>query len=291
MPLALQTVLIQPVRASSLGYRQRMVHLIPVSRAGSSLRLRWYDRGTMRVSRIYLPVPLAPDSSVVLTKEQAHYLGTVLRLRAGAAVILFNGDGAEYDAVIASVDRRSGQLHVQARREPQRESSLELCLALGISRGERMTYAIQKAVELGVTRIQPLITEYCEVRVDEERAEKRQHHWLGVVHSACEQSGRTRVPQICTAQSLDHWLTTLTAAADLRLALDPRAAMRFGELPDQASHLTLLVGPEGGLSETDLTATDRAGFTRLRLGPRILRTETAAVAALVAAQLQWGDLR
>jgi len=245
----------------------------------------------MRIPRLYLPVPLASDSSVNLDKEQVHYLGTVLRLRAGAAVVLFNGDGAEYEAVLTAIDRKSGQLQVRARREPERESALDLCLALGISRGERMTYAVQKAVELGVTRIQPLITEHCEVRIDEERAEKRQQHWLGIVHSACEQAGRTRVPHLAAVQSLANWLTSLAADTSLRLALDPRGAVGFAALPGRATRLLLLVGPEGGLGEMDLAAADRAGFTRVRLGPRILRTETAAVAALVAAQLQWGDLR
>lgn len=245
----------------------------------------------MRIPRLYLPVPLATDSSVSLAKEQVHYIGTVLRLRAGAAVVLFNGDGAEYDADVVAIDRKSGELRVHARRRPERESPLDLCLALGVSRGERMTYAIQKAVELGVTCIQPLITEHCEVRIDEERAQKRHQHWLGIVHSACEQSGRTRLPRVEPVQSLDNWLGSLAADTSLRVALDPRGAVGFAELPAQIRRLTLLVGPEGGLGDADLVIADRAGFSRVRLGPRILRTETAAVAALVAAQLHWGDLR
>lgn len=249
----------------------------------------------MRVPRIYLPLPLSAGSSVSLTKEHFHYLATVLRLPAGSPVLLFNGDGSEYTATLAALDRKGGELRVNARLQPQRESALNLCLALGISRGERMTYAIQKAVELGVTRIQPLITEFCEVRAAGERAEKRQQHWSGIVHSACEQSGRTRVPEVSAAQRLTAWLPTLQTApipqGDLRLALDPKGVVRFHQLPNDASELTLLVGPEGGLSEEDLAAADHAGFTRVRLGPRVLRTETAAVAALVAAQLRWGDLR
>lgn len=244
----------------------------------------------MRISRIYLPVPLEADTNVSLTKEHAHYLGTVLRLRTGASVVLFNGEGAEFEATVASLDRKGGELRVHTRHDPQRESPLSVCLALGISRGERMTYAIQKAVELGVSRIQPLITEHCEVRLDDERAEKRQHHWLGIVHSACEQSGRTRIADVGIAQTLDHWLASLGPGDDLRLALDPRGALGWGDLPTHAAQLTLLVGPEGGLGNKDLAAATRAGFSRVRLGPRILRTETAAVATLVAAQMKWGDL-
>lgn len=249
----------------------------------------------MRVPRLYCPLPLSVGSNVSLAREQAHYLGTVLRLRAGAAVILFNGDGTEYDGVVASIDRKQSEIRLYARRQPQCESPLNLCLALGISRGERMTYAIQKAVEVGVTRIQPLVTEYCEMRAADERTGKRQQHWQAIVHSACEQSGRTRLPEVSPAQPLDAWLETLPPEAapktDLRLALDPKGAVTFHAVPADASEVTLLVGPEGGLGAMDLAAADRTGFVRIRLGPRVLRTETAAVAALVAAQLLWGDLR
>lgn len=249
----------------------------------------------MRVPRLYLALPLAESTTVSLTKEQTHYLATVLRLREGAAVVAFNGDGVEYGAVLTSVERKGGVLQVQARRSTHCESPLKLRLALGISRGERMTYAIQKAVELGVTHIQPLITEFCEVRADKDRAEKRQHHWLGIVHSACEQSGRTRIPEVAPVQALETWLSSITqmpnTQPDLRVALDPHGSAGFHALPAQASQVTLLVGPEGGLGELDLKSADRAGFIRVRLGPRVLRTETAAAAALVAAQFQWGDLR
>lgn len=249
----------------------------------------------MRVPRLYLALPLSEGRNVSLTKEQIHYLATVLRLREGAPVVLFNGDGAEYDAILTSVDRKGGALQVNACRASFCESPLHLRLALGISRGERMTYAIQKAVELGVTHIQPLITEFCEVRTDKDRTEKRHQHWLGIVHSACEQSGRTRVPEVAPIQSLETWLSSLPVETDphtdLRVTLDPQAPVPFHALPAQASQVTLLIGPEGGLGEQDFKAADRASFARVRLGPRVLRTETAAAAALVAAQLQWGDLR
>lgn len=213
----------------------------------------------------------------------------MLRLEVGDPVELFDGQGTAHDAVITDCARGAVSLQVGARRNEQRESPLRVTLAQALSSGERMDYTIQKAVELGVSGIQPLLSERCVVRLSGERAEKKQAHWQGVVVAACEQCGRNVVPAVNRLLALRDWLMQPGPADGLRLLLAPGAETTLGRLPRPAGAITVLAGPEGGLSPTELEDAVRAGFTPLRLGPRVLRTETAAVALLAAMQALWGD--
>lgn len=243
----------------------------------------------MRIPRTYLPIPLTTGATVILDENAANHLIRVLRLKPGAPLILFNGQGGEYRAVLQTADKKGGTAVIGEHLAHDAESPLHITLAQGISRGERMDYTLQKAVELGVTRIVPLITERCEVRLEGERLHKRLQHWQAVAASACEQCGRNRVPPVAQARSLDDWLEQ--SHDGLRLVLDPLAAQTLTQLiKPEDRRITLLIGPEGGLSDAEIERARQVGFAGIRLGPRILRTETAAVTALSALQVLWGDL-
>ncbi len=221
---------------------------------------------------------------------QAHHVIHVLRLQAGAALTLFDGRGVEYPALIKRMDRSALILTVSARHEISRESPLDIVLAQGISSGERMDYTVQKCVELGVSAIQPLTTQRSVVRLTAERAERRVAHWQTVAAAACEQCGRNRVPEVLPVQSLMNWLGELALPNDTRLLLSPHSgATRLRDAARPAGKVTLLVGPEGGWNPQEAGAALTAGYAPLMLGPRVLRTETAAVAALAAMQALWGD--
>ena len=214
----------------------------------------------------------------------------MLRLEHGHPLILFNGDGREYNATLAALVKRAVGAKITAVREADREAPLQLTLAQGIARGEKMDWILQKATELGVARIVPLVTERTEVKLDEDRAERRRAHWMSVIAGACEQCGRNRLPALEPPQRLDRWLGSLGAAPALRLALLPEGDASLRQLPQMENGATLAIGPEGGFSEHDIALLGQGGFRGLRLGPRILRTETAGVAALAALQALYGDL-
>lgn len=241
-----------------------------------------------RKPRLYVPGEVPAHGVCALPADQAHHAAHVLRLAAGDAVVAFDGRGSEYAATVERISKAGVTLTLGEPQAVDRESPLEVTLAQGISSGERMDYTIQKAVELGVAAIQPLATERSVVRLGAERAAKRLAHWQGVVVAACEQCGRNRVPQVLPVAPLTAWLGSLPASA-LRLTLTPGAARRLAELDRPAAPIVLLVGPEGGLSPREHEDALASGFTPLRLGPRVLRTETAAVAALAALQTLWGD--
>jgi len=223
-----------------------------------------------------------------LPPEQAHHVIHVLRLAAGDVVTLFDGRGTEYRATLERVSRSGISVRVGEASRVSRESPLAVTLAQGISSGERMDYTIQKAVELGVFGIQPIACERSVVRLSAERAARRVAHWQAVAAAACEQCGRNVVPRVFPVASLGDWLASLPSDA-LRLTLSPDAPMTLRELPAPPSRVLLLVGPEGGLSPAERLDARNAAFSALRLGPRVLRTETAAVAALAAMQTLWGD--
>ncbi|HZP66221.1 MAG TPA: 16S rRNA (uracil(1498)-N(3))-methyltransferase [Rudaea sp.] len=244
----------------------------------------------MRIPRIYTDQPLRAGSDVLLPEQAGEHVARVLRLERGHPLILFNGDGREYDARLASLAKRAVTAEVTAWREVDREAPLELTLAQSIARGEKMDWILQKATELGVARIVPLVTERTEVKLDEERAERRLAHWTSVVAGACEQSGRNRLPVIEPPQRLDRWLGALSPGPALRLALLPEATATLQQLGKVENGALLAVGPEGGFSPNDVTMFEQSGFRGLRLGPRILRTETAGIAALAALQALAGDL-
>ncbi len=241
----------------------------------------------MRTIRLYQPGPLIPGQAVALCEDAANHAGKVLRMQAGEALELFNGDGNNYTAVILEVGKK--QLVVEIRHSSPNpiESPLKLHLGQGISRGDRMDFAIQKAVELGVSEITPLFTERCGVKLDAERLEKKREQWQKIVISACEQSGRSVVPPVHPPVPLDKWLAQDDNC--LKLTLDPWTSATIKQL-SATDRLRLVIGPEGGFSDREVAATTLAGFQPVRLGPRVLRTETAALTAIAALQLQLGDL-
>jgi 16S rRNA (uracil1498-N3)-methyltransferase len=243
----------------------------------------------MSVPRFYVPLPLAEGQVLALPPSAAHHAARVLRLRPGDAVILFNGEGGEYEAVITAIGKHDVQAQIGKHRSIDRESPLSITLVQAISSGERMDHTIQKAVELGVMRIIPVDSERTVVRLTGERATKRVLHWQQIVISACEQCGRNRVPPVQAIMPLAGWLASPAGDA-LRWMLLPgaEATLREREPPDRP--IELLVGPEGGLTDDEIATARQAAFRPLCLGPRVLRTETAAPAFLAAAQALWGDV-
>lgn len=239
------------------------------------------------MTRIHVPLPLAVGASLDLPDEAARHVAQVLRMRVGEPLTLFNGEGGEYAATIVATGRRDVRVSIDRFDPVDRESRLDVSLVQCVSKGERMDYTVQKAVELGVSRILPLLSERSVVKLDAERWDKKLEHWRGIAVSACEQSGRTRVPEVAPVQKLDAWLAS--ADAGLRLVLAPTESVSLKALPPAAG-IALLIGPEGGLSDQEIAAARRAGCIGIGLGPRVLRTETAGVATLAALQLLWGDL-
>jgi len=239
----------------------------------------------VRVSRFYLDTPLNQGEQT-LTGDVAHYIARVLRLGPGAPVQIFNGSGQEWPGEVVAAGKREVVVKLQAPVEGMPESPLHTHLGQTMSRGDRMDWAIQKAVELGVSEITPLFTERCEVKLQGERADKRQAHWQQIAVSACEQCGRSVVPVIHPPVALQDWMASLTS--DLKLVLHHRTEQDLDQLPHPTS-LALLIGPEGGLSVDEIQQAEAAGFIAARFGPRVLRTETAPVVALSMAQQRWGD--
>jgi 16S rRNA (uracil1498-N3)-methyltransferase len=238
----------------------------------------------MRLSRFFVDTPLTLGQHD-LPEAQAHYIGRVLRLAMGDAVQLFDGSGQEYLGELIEIGKKNVRVELREQRTGQAESSLRVHIGQGLSRGERMDWAIQKATELGVGEITPIVSERCEVRLKDERADKRLSHWRQVAISACEQSGRSVLPVIHPPLSLSDWLGQTDA--DLKLVLHPVAAPLESHARPQS--LAFLIGPEGGLSEAEVEQARATGFHAARLGPRVLRTETAPVVALAVAQQLWGD--
>lgn len=242
----------------------------------------------MRIPRIYTPTPLQSGTTIELDDNAFSHAVRVLRLGEGAPLILFNGEGGEYEATLCDVQKKRACAAVGAHSLRECESPLHIILGQCISRGEKMDYTIQKAVELGVSEIVPLFSERCGVKLDQERSDKRTGHWQSTIISACEQSGRNRIPRIHTPQSLDIWLGNIDASC--KLVLDPCASQSLPHLPTPEMSVALLIGPEGGLSDAEIHLAVRNGFTGIRLGPRILRTETAGLVVLSSIQQLWGDL-
>jgi 16S rRNA (uracil1498-N3)-methyltransferase len=305
----------------------------------------------VRLTRVYVEEPLAAGKSCVIGGSAANHIARVLRLREGDALTLFDGRGGEYGARIAAFRKDAVLAEVQEHRDVERESALDLTLVQGISRGERMDWVMQKATELGVRRIVPVLTERSVVKLDDRHGEKKLQHWRGIVIAACEQCGRNRVPEVTAPMTFHEALSGATAplllgqhpnqasaqhrgAADIgaasaaradrqpvgqggdtqtsgptdiagsgdqkaveeagsanvtRLLLSPQGSLRLRDLP-RPTRVALLIGPEGGLAEAEQDAAVQAGFIPVQLGPRILRTETAAIAALAALQHDFGDL-
>ncbi|MBZ0104399.1 MAG: 16S rRNA (uracil(1498)-N(3))-methyltransferase [Sulfuricella denitrificans] len=239
-------------------------------------------------SRFYCPQRLGPGQIFDLPPEAAHHAVKVLRMETGQELRLFNGEGGEYTATITHIGKRGVRVKTSAFHEREAESPLKITLAQAISSGDRMDYTLQKAVELGITRIQPLASERCVVKLTGERADKRVRHWQQIVISACEQCGRNFVPEVAPIQPFVHWLGHLPPDAQ-HLMLAPGAQYSLSKLNAPTVPVTLLTGPEGGFSPNEIRAAESCGFLPVSLGPRVLRTETAALTALAAMQTLWGD--
>jgi 16S rRNA (uracil1498-N3)-methyltransferase len=242
----------------------------------------------VRLTRLYVATPLLAGARIALPEAAAGHLVRVLRAQAGDACVLFNGDGHDYDARIVAAGKRDAEVEILAARAIGNESPLRLVLLQALARGEKMDWILQKATELGVVAIVPVTSERSEVRLDGERADKRIAHWRSVVVSACEQSGRATVPAVAAPASLAQAMAGLPASAR-RLLLDPQASQGMRKLDLAAGGLVLAIGPEGGWSARDLATLRGNGFEGLRLGPRVLRTETAGIAAVAALQACHGD--
>lgn len=244
----------------------------------------------MRMTRVHVELPLADGIEIELPEYAANHLVRVLRLGIGGACVLFNGDGHDYPARLIEVGKRMLRVEVGPGIAIDNESSLRLILLQGVARGEKMDLVLQKATELGVASLRPLYSQRSEVRLDGTRADKRLAHWRGVVVSACEQCGRARVPEVTMPLPLAQALGALPGGG-LRLILDPDATASLPQLtPDPSQPVYLAVGPEGGWSPQDIEQLSAAGFSGVRLGPRVLRTETAGIAAITALQVLHGDL-
>lgn len=244
----------------------------------------------MRTIRVFHASPLKGKQQVALEAGPTKHLLTVLRLKPGAELVLFDGSGFEFPAVLEIADKKQALVKITGMHGPVVESPLHVSLAQGVSRGERMDYTIQKAVELGVAGIVPVLTERSVVKLDKDGGAKKREHWQAVAVSACEQSGRVRVPEVHAPVTLARFLAE-KPEGDLKLLLDPQGGVTAGVLPRPADgKAMLLVGPEGGLSDNEIALAARVGFQGLKLGPRILRTETAALVALSLLQASWGDL-
>ena len=241
-------------------------------------------------TRLLVSQELINGMTVIVEGDRARYLGRVLRLRVGDPLIVFDGSGPEWPATIEGMTKSSATLKVGESVETQTESPLKIHLVQGVSRGERMDFVVQKATELGVSRITPVLTKYGMVKLDDKRAAKRLEHWQGVVASACEQSGRTRLPLVDAPVSLNQWFGQKPADAGLDLILRPGAATSLAHVAAPTTRVCILIGPEGGFSDTEYEDAGVAGFDAVTLGPRVLRTETAAAAALAILQSRFGDL-
>ncbi len=245
----------------------------------------------MRTIRIFVDCPLQAGLEVILPEQAAAHAVRVLRLKAGDALTLFNGDGCDYPARLIAASPREVRTRIEAVNAAANESPLRIVLAQALARGEKMDWIVQKATELGVAAIIPLITERSEVRLDAARAGKRAAHWRAVAIAACEQSGRSVLPAIAEPASLETWAASPDRAdRTLRLALLPDGGVRPRALGGVPESVVLVAGPEGGFGERDLSGLRGAGFRGLALGPRILRTETAGIVAIAALQALYGDL-
>jgi 16S rRNA (uracil1498-N3)-methyltransferase len=243
----------------------------------------------MNQPRFYCREALSPGAHIDLPEPVARHAVRVLRLPPGAAVVLFDGRGGEYDARIERIERDRVVAALGAWRDVERESGLKVTLVQAVQAGEKMDYTVQKAVELGVSHIVPVDSRRSVIRLSGERAARRVAHWQGVAASACEQCGRNQVPQLAPLERLESWLAR-PADGVLRLILAPDAEQALVDLPPVAS-VQMLIGAEGGLDPQEIVAAQQVGFTAVRMGPRILRTETAGLAALAAMQALWGDFR
>ncbi len=242
----------------------------------------------MRIPRIFHPTPLLEQKEVSLCEDAANHIARVLRMQVNQEILLFDGSGAQFPALIKNLGKKNVLVEVLERTEHSIESPLDLHLGQVISRGEKMELTIQKSVELGVNSITPLISERCGVKLNGDRLDKKQQQWQKIAIAACEQSGRNIVPIIHPVTQLDGWIQE--PFNGVKINLHPRANYSINTLPTPLYSVRLLIGPEGGLSASEIEKSRECGFIETLLGPRVLRTETAALTAITALQVRFGDL-
>lgn len=241
-------------------------------------------------TRLHIDGKYPPGSELELDAEKARYLTRVLRLQSGDSLHVFNGAGNEFRATLLAIGKSEAIVRIGEETVTQTETGLRVHLVQGISRGDRMDFVVQKATELGVKRITPVLTDHGVVRLDARRAGKRRDHWQKVAASACEQCGRVRLPLVDTPVPLNDWFGNAPDSVDAQLILKPGASTPLSGIEAPPTKVCVLIGPEGGFSDNEYENAEVAGFRAISLGPRILRTETAAIAALAILQSQWGDL-
>lgn len=242
--------------------------------------------------RFYTNTPLNIGDTIQLSASAAAHATRALRLNLDDEVIIFNGDGHDYGCTISSIEKNTVFVRVNQSQQLNNESPLKITLIQAISSGDRMDFTIQKAVELGVTLIQPITSQRSVVKLSTERAEKRTQHWQNIAISACEQSGRAVVPNVLAPLSFSQYFAKNTKKEDesiLKITLAPTATKDLKSLPQTSYHIQLLIGAEGGLSDDEILLSQRNGFEAITLGKRILRTETAGLAAIASMQTLWGD--
>jgi 16S rRNA (uracil1498-N3)-methyltransferase len=243
---------------------------------------------TKSMTRIFIDQELNVGDEIELPRDSARHVVQVLRLNQGAPITLFNGRGGEHRGVIESINKRSATVSILEYLPIERESALRITLVQGVSRGDRMDFSIQKAAELGAFRIVPLHVQRTGVRLTHDRATRRLAHWQGIIRHACEQSGRNQIPELTKITSLDEFIASRDA--DVGLVMSPRGVGDLAQMSLPGRTIALVIGPEGGFEDAELDELRHAGLLEIRLGPRILRTETAAVVGLSILQAQYGDL-
>ena len=242
----------------------------------------------MRITRVFVPKPLIVDAALTIDNESAHHLINVLRVKQDQPLVLFNGDGNEYSAQINEVHKRKVIVNVDAKLAIGAESKFPIHLGQGIAKGDRMETVLQKATELGVTEITPIITQRCNVKLSPDRWAKKLVQWEKVIIGACEQSGRNVLPILYPPITLSEWCKQSTE--QYRITFDPHAQQHLQALPVTQHGIRLLIGPEGGFSEAETYGAEQTGFNTVKIGPRVLRTETAAIASIAIIQATYGDL-
>ena len=243
----------------------------------------------MRIPRLYIDLPLSTDELVLLPKEKAHYISHVLRMKTGAAIKLFNNTGYEFDAVIVALSKKNAELEIKEKYQCNNESHLQVTLCLAVSRGQHMDYSIQKAVELGVNTIIPVVSEFSNVKLQADRLQNKMTHWLNIIISAAEQCGRSRLPELVRPVSFSDCL--LSNIPQPLLILQPESKQTMQSVRPKNNKLSMLIGPEGGFSESEIKEACNNSAISINMGPRVLRAETAVVTALSNAQQLWGDLK
>ncbi len=243
----------------------------------------------MRIPRLFIDLPLSPGEMVSVPRDKAHHLSHVLRMHTGSSIILFNNSGNEFESVIVELTKKNAEVEVTKSSQIDNESLLKITLCLAIARGQHMDYSIQKAVELGVNKIIPVMSEFSNVKLQDDRVQNKISHWQNIIISATEQCGRTRLTELMSPVSFKESLVSVDSLTT-RMILHPGSKQAMPAISVDNNQLTLMIGPEGGFSDAELNEAIEQNVIPVNLGPRILRAETAVVSALSNAQQLWGDL-